>query len=118
MTNLRLLLIEDFESDAMLVVRAIGKAGFSVKHERVTSAGALRDALASGEWDVIVSDFSLPAFGALPALEIIRESGHRIPVFVVSSRAGEESAVAVIKAGASDYLRKDHLGELGEKIRR
>lgn len=116
--HLQVLIVEDFESDALLVARALSKAGFTVHHERVDSAEALQDALERQHWDVVVSDFSMPAFGALPALTIIRQSGQRIPVFVVTSRADEETAVAVIKAGAQDYLRKDHLSKLGDAVRR
>lgn len=115
---LKLLIVEDFESDALLVARALSKAGFTVQHERVQSLDNLRAALAKQEWDVIVTDYSLPGFDALQTLEVVRESGCRAPVFVVSSRAPEEAVVAVMRAGARDYLRKDHLSQLGDSIRR
>ena len=118
MNKLNVLIVEDFESDAILVARALGKAGYSVLHERVETADEFRAALARQVWDVVITDFSVPGFGALPVLEIMRQGGLAVPVFVVSSRAGEEAAVAVIKAGARDYLRKDHLSLLGDSVKR
>lgn len=112
MTPLKLLIVEDFENDARLVVRALGKAGYQVNYHRVETADALREQLRQEDWDLIVSDFSLPDFGALEALEVLHQSGRDIPLFVVSSLAGEEAAVAVMKAGAQNYLRKDHLDRL------
>ena len=102
--RLRVLQIEDSESDAALIIRLIEKAGYQVYCERVEDAGQLRGALANQAWDVIVADYYLPQFDAPAALNILLETGQDIPFIVVSGRMGEDVAVAMMKSGAHDYL--------------
>lgn len=115
---LQVLLIEDSESDAELCIRQIQKAGFVVEHERVETADALKTALNRQGWDVIISDYALPGFSAPAALQIYQESGLDIPFIVVSGTITEETAIGLMRAGASDYLMKDRLMRLGPLIRR
>jgi len=115
---LRVLLIEDSESDAGLIVRHLEGAGYGVHANRVETAGALRAALAGPAYDVIIADHRLPQFDAPAALAIVRESGHDIPFLVVSGTIGEERAVAMMKAGAHDYLMKSHLARLAPAVGR
>ncbi|NLI75149.1 MAG: response regulator [Candidatus Riflebacteria bacterium] len=115
---LRLLLVEDSESDAALVVRLLARAGFAVQERRVETAADLRTALAAQPWDVIISDYQLPSFDAPAALAILQETGLDIPFIVVSGQIGEEIAVAMMKAGAADYLMKDRLPRLAPAVER
>ncbi len=117
MTPLRVLMIEDSESDAGLILWQLKNAGYEVYYERVEDALQMRAALSSG-WDVIIADFHLPDFDAPSALKILQESVLDIPFIVVSGAIGEETAVALMKAGARDYVMKDKLSRLPPVIER
>jgi signal transduction histidine kinase len=115
---LRVLLIEDSESDAALVVRHLENAGYDVQSKRVQTADAVRAAMADPAYDAIIADYHMPQFDAPAALAIVRGSGHDIPFLVVSGTMGEERAVAMMKAGAQDYLMKDNLARLAPAVAR
>jgi len=115
---INLLLIEDSEDDALLVLRELRRGQFEVTWERVQTAAELRALLPSRPWDVIISDHQLPAFNAPAALEIVKQSQLDIPFIVVSGTIGERVAVDIMKAGAHDYLMKDNLVRLPEAVRR
>lgn len=115
---LRVLLIEDSESDAGLIVRHLENAGYGVEASCIETAGALRAALAGPAYDVIIADYRLPKFGAPEALAMLRESGHDIPFVVVSATIGEERAAAMMKAGAQDYVMKSNLARLAPAVGR
>jgi two-component system cell cycle sensor histidine kinase/response regulator CckA len=117
-TTLRVLLVEDVESDAALLVRSLRQGGYDVHHERVQTVGEMRAALRGHPWDVVVSDYRLPQFDAPSALEILKETGLDIPFIVVSGTIGEETAVSMMKAGANDYLMKDNLTRLAPAVER
>ncbi len=116
--SLAILMIEDSEDDALLIQRELKRGGFSLTWERVQTAAELRSALASCTWDVIISDYRLPNFDASVALEIVKQSQTDLPFIIVSGTIGEELAVAMMKAGAHDYLMKDNLTRLPEAVRR
>ncbi|PWU10203.1 MAG: hypothetical protein C5B51_04715 [Terriglobia bacterium] len=118
MSPLRVLLIEDSESDAALIRRLLKKADPETVLLRVEEAGAMRAALNNGSWDVILADYCLPHFDAFLALRILRETGMDIPFIVVSGTVGEEVAVKMMKCGAHDYLLKDDLMRLIPAIER
>ena len=111
-TSLAVLLVEDSESDAQLIVRLLKKAGYDVVSEQVETAEQMRAALGKRAWDIVISDYSLPQFDGRAALTLLRETGQDIPFIVVSGTIGEETAVAMMKAGAHDYLLKGHLARL------
>jgi two-component system cell cycle sensor histidine kinase/response regulator CckA len=115
---LRVLQVEDSESDAALMVRLLEKSGYIVHAERVEDAGAMRQALARGDWDVVIADFQLPQFDAGAALEILHESGRDIPFIVVSGMIGEDRAVEMMRAGAHDYVLKDRIARLVPAVQR
>ncbi|MDX2241984.1 MAG: GAF domain-containing protein [Leptolyngbyaceae cyanobacterium bins.302] len=115
---LTVLLVEDSEDDALLVLRELRRGGFNLTWERVQTAAALQTALANRLWDVIISDYRLPGFDARSALEIVQETQLDLPFIVVSGTIGEVAAVAMMKAGAHDYLMKDNLTRLAEAVRR
>ena len=115
---LRLLHVEDSAGDAALTERALVRAGYEVLSERVENAAKMRAALAGQSWDLILADYRLPGFDAPAALAILRESGLDIPFIVVSGAIGEELAVAIMRAGAHDYLLKEDLARLGPAVER
>ena len=113
-----MLLVEDSENDALLILRELHRSGYETEHERVETAGAMRDALTSSSWDVIFSDFRMPHFGATKALELAREMEPETPFIVVSGRIGEDVAVETMRAGAYDYVMKDNLARLCPTVER
>ena len=117
-TPLRVLLVEDSESDAALIVRHLNMAGYEVSQERVESAGQMRAALEEPDWDIVIADYKLPEFDAPAALAILQQTGLDLPFIVVSGQIGEETAVALMRAGAHDYLMKDHLARLAPVVER
>ena len=112
MVTLCVLIIEDSESDAELIIRQFKKAGHSIYHERIETADEMTAALDMLQWDIIISDYKLPQFHAPAALELLQKTGLDIPFIVVSGIVGEETAVELMKAGAHDYLMKDKLTRL------
>ncbi len=117
-TPLRLLLIEDSESDAFLVIRHLEKGGYAVMPERIETAEQLESALQEQGWDIIISDYQLPGFDAPAALALFTAKGADIPFIVVSGTIGEETAVSIMKAGAQDYLMKNNLAKLPSVVKR
>jgi len=116
--KIRVLQIEDSESDAAMVLHLLKKAGYQVNAERVETADQMHAALARQPWDVIVADFHLPKFNAPAALEIVQNTGKDIPFIVVSGMIGEDVAVEMMRAGAHDYLLKDRLERLAPAVER
>ncbi|MEO6423665.1 MAG: EAL domain-containing protein [Candidatus Nitrotoga sp.] len=114
---LRTVIIEDSEDDALLLTRYLQQT-YDLIHERVDSADGLRQALQKDEWDLVLSDHAMPGFDSLAALQIVKKSGYDLPFIIVSGAIGEELAVAVIKAGAHDYLLKNNLIRLIPAIER
>lgn len=91
---LRLLMVEDHDDDASLVVRAFEREGIALVFERVATAAAMTSALVRGSWDLVIADDAMPSFGPCTALEILRGSGQAIPFIVVSGIIGELDALA------------------------
>lgn len=116
--TLRVLLVEDSPDDAELLVLQLESKCYTVIAERVETAAEMRVALDRQTWDVILSDYSMPAFDALTALEIMKEKGLDLPFIIVSGVIGEEIAVAAMQAGAHDYLLKNGLTRLAAAIER
>ncbi|HET9643060.1 MAG TPA: response regulator [Burkholderiaceae bacterium] len=109
--TLRVLHIEDSELDHELVLAHMRRGGLNVASERVESRAGFSEALQQ-DWDVILSDFNLPGFSGLVALEMLKESGKLIPFILVSGEIGEDTAVEAMRNGASDYLLKNNLARL------
>jgi PAS domain S-box-containing protein len=110
--SLRVLFIEDSEDDTALMVRELRRSGYEPIYERVENAEAMQTALARQTWDIVISDYSMPHFDALAALALLQASGLDLPFIIISGTIGEERAVAIMKAGAHDYLMKDRLARL------
>src|SRR5579859_4867410 len=117
-TRLRVLVIEDSQADAELLVDELRRHEYELNFERVDSAVTMTNALDAERWDVILSDYSLPAFSAPAALKLVQDKGLDVPFIIVSGTAGEQAAVAAMKAGAHDFFLKGNLGHLVPAIER
>jgi PAS domain S-box-containing protein len=116
---LRVLLIEDYEEDALLLERFLARVGYGVESLRIQTAAELREILASNRiFDLVLADYTLPSFGARDALAIIQQSGMDVPFIIVSGTIDEISAVNAMRAGAHDYVLKGHLDRLQPAIER
>ncbi|MGE3803310.1 MAG: PAS domain S-box protein [Gemmataceae bacterium] len=113
--SLKLLIIEDSADDFELMLVELRRAGFAPSARRIEAEPDFRAQL-SGELDVILADFTMPQFGTLRALELLRDSGLDVPLIVVTGTVSEEVAVECIKKGAVDYLLKDRLSRLGKAV--
>jgi two-component system cell cycle sensor histidine kinase/response regulator CckA len=116
--KLQVLVVEDSSTDAKLLIHELRRTIGSVEFERVEDAEAMRAALRSKRWDVVVSDWSMPHFSAPSALAIVSECGLDIPFIIVSGTIGEEVAVEAMQTGAHDYLIKGNLKRLVPAIER
>ncbi|MDQ3589251.1 MAG: PAS domain S-box protein [Actinomycetota bacterium] len=122
-STLRALLVEDSENDALLVAEELRRGGYEPACERVSTPEemelALTEASARGEpWQVVLSDYYMPHFGAPDALALLRRLGYDTPFIVVSGKIGEDAAVAMMQAGAQDYVIKENLARLCPAIER
>jgi PAS domain S-box-containing protein len=115
---LRVLIVEDSEDDALLLVRNLKRGGFDPVYEVVENAQDMRTALEKQAWDAVISDYVLPQFSGTAALKLLQEVGLDLPFIIVSGTIGEETAVAAMKAGAHDYLMKGNLTRLGPVVQR
>src|SRR5713101_3260460 len=116
--SLRLLLIEDVEDDALLIVRLLQRAGYDPIYERVDTAAAVSAALDRGPWDIVISDFNMPRFSGTAALQLLRARDPDTPLIFVSGEMGEDVAVEAMRTGAQDYVIKGNLGRLVPAIER
>ena len=117
MATLRLLIVEDDATDAELVIRELRKGGFDPHFQRVDTREAFLKGLSEDRSDVIIYDHNLPHFSSSEALQLTQQNDLGIPFIIVSHAIGDEEAVALMRAGAADYLLKDRLGRLGESVR-
>ncbi len=117
-TPLRLLLVEDSDNDATLVLRQLRRAGHSVACTRVTTRDAYQAALLVDAWDVIISDHMVPGYGGLAALADLRATGRDIPFILISGSIGEAVIVTAMKAGVQDYVLKSDLTRLSVAVER
>jgi signal transduction histidine kinase len=115
---LQVLLVEDREDDAILIARSLSRAGYEPCVKRIETESAMREALASGTWDIILSDYILPRFSCESALRVLRESGLEIPFIALSGTVNEETILTLIRAGAGDYVMKDNLARLPSSVQR
>ncbi len=114
----RVLLIEDMESDAILILRELTRYGYVPEWERVDTREGVARCLSSREWDIVFSDHSMPRFNSAAALSFVKRERPDLPFIIISGAIDEETAVDSIRAGASDYLLKDRLTRLGPAVDR
>lgn len=115
---IRILLVEDQPADAELITRALQRAGTELKAQRVESRDELLKALRRFGPDIVLSDFTLPGFDGLEALELVREKDPGLPFVFVSGTLGEDRAIEALKRGATDYILKNNLNRLPSAVRR
>ena len=111
-TALNVLIVEDSEDDALLVVNALRRGGYDPRWERVDSSEGMREALTRRSWDLVISDYLMPRFDGFAALDSFKASGQDAPFIIVSGNIGEDIAVDAMRAGAHDYIMKDNLKRL------
>ncbi len=113
---LRLLIVEDREEDAVLLLRALSSGGYEVTYEVVETPVAMRAMLERQDWEVITSDHSMPRFSAPAALALAKELCPDVPFIIVSGEIDLGLAVSLIKGGAQDYIQKQQLTRLAPAI--
>ena len=119
MSNLlRALIVEDSQDDAVMLLRELRRAGYEVISERVETAEGLNAALDRAEWDVVLSDYTMPHFSAPGALAVLKNRQLDLPFIIISGTIGEETAVNAMKAGAQDFLIKGKLARLFPALER
>lgn len=117
--ELRLLIVEDSEDDALLVSQVLESAGFDLVLRRVDTEDDLRQSLDEGEWDLVIQDVALPGLGMNAVIDMIRERDPEMPVIIVSGTIGENAAVEAMRAGVQDYVLKgDGLSRLPPAVER
>jgi two-component system, cell cycle sensor histidine kinase and response regulator CckA len=116
-TPLQVLIVEDSEDDMLLLVRELQRGGYDVNYTRVETPATMQAALDRQSWDIVISDYTMPAFNALEALKILQNRSD-LPFIIVSGTIGEETAVAAMKAGAQDYILKGNLTRLVPAVER
>jgi PAS domain S-box-containing protein len=114
----QLLIIDDSDDDAVLIVRQLARAGLDVSHVRADTPGGVAEALAARSPEVVICDYNMPVFRAEEALEQVREHDADIPFLLVSGQVGEETAAAMMRAGVRDFVLKDRLARLAPAVQR
>ncbi len=112
------MLIEDSPEDAQLLLAALRHGGYAPDCERVETEDALRAALDRRLWDIVLCDYTLPRFDGPSAIRVVRETGHDLPIIVISGVVGEDVAVEALRFGANDYLLKGNLTRLIPAVQR
>jgi signal transduction histidine kinase len=115
---LRVLIVEDNEHDAALLRRELRRGGYDLTYERVETPEAMAAAINERSWDLVISDYSMPRFGAPGALDLVRNAGLDLPFIIVSGTVGEDVAVESMRAGACDFMPKGEFTRLLPAIER
>ncbi|HED33332.1 MAG TPA: GGDEF domain-containing response regulator [Gammaproteobacteria bacterium] len=109
---LNILIVEDSEDDALLLLRELSKGGFRTFHKRVDTAPDLQACLNEQEWDIVITDHNMPDFDSTSAIRLVKQHGEDIPVIIVSGSIGEDVAVNAMRTGANDYILKGNYSRL------
>jgi len=117
-TLLRVLIVEDSEDDALLLLRELRRGGYDPISERVDTPAAMDEALDRHTWDIVLSDYAMPRFTMHAALAKVCQKGLDAPFIIVSGAIGEEAAVSAMRAGAKDYVMKNNLARLVPVVER
>jgi signal transduction histidine kinase len=115
---LNVLIVEDSEYDVKMLLHELRRGGYTVTYECVETPEQMSASLKNKQWDIILSDYSMPEFDGLSALHLIQDLKLDIPFIIVSGSIGEELAVEAMKAGAHDYLMKENLSRLVPAVAR
>ena len=114
----RILIIEDSEDDALLIIRELKKGGYNPVYKRVETAAAMKKALQEKPWDIILCDYKMPRFNAPTAIALLKKANIDIPLIVVTGKISEETAAECMRLGAKDYIMKGNLSRLCPAIAR
>jgi PAS domain S-box-containing protein len=115
---IQLLIVEDSDDDAVLLLSRLRRDGLPITHQRVETPRGFEAALRDRPPDVIISDYNMPEFSAEAALKLLGDSGQDVPFILVSGQVGEETAAGVMRSGANDFFLKDRLERLPAAIQR
>jgi len=115
---MQILIVEDSENDTLLLLEEFERRGYSPVYQRVETPADFLAALKNRSWDAVISDYVLPRFSGPEALKLFHRHGFEIPFIMVSGIYGEEEAVAMMKAGANDYILKGNLSRLVPALER
>ncbi len=116
--RVRILMLEDSDLDAALVERELARSELDIDYQRVSARAPYAQALQDGGFDLILSDFSLPDFNGVEALDLARTLAPEAPFIFVSGVVGEEFAIESLKEGATDYVLKQRLERLPSAVKR
>lgn len=116
--DLRVLIVEDIAAEAELAVRQLERSGIACVHHRVDGEAAFRKALVDFRPHIILSDFTLPQFDGMAALEVAAQAAPDVPFIFLSGTIGEERAIEALRRGAVDYVLKSNLARLAPAVRR
>lgn len=117
-TPLNVLIVEDSDDDAAMLLRELKHGGYEPVYERIETAEAMRSTLAEGTWEIVIADYRLPEFSSGAALKVLQEFGSDIPFIILSGVIGEDAAVDAMKAGAQDYVFKGNMARLIPAVQR
>lgn len=115
---LRVLIVEDSEDDAAMLLRELKRGGYAVEYERVQTEAAMEESLDTRSWDIILSDYSMPEFSAPAALRVLQRKEIDLPFIIISGTVGEDAAVDSMRSGAHDFFAKNHLTRLIPALKR
>jgi PAS domain S-box-containing protein len=110
--SIKVLIVEDTENDAALLIHALQRGGYDPVCEIMETPEAMADALNRQEWDLVISDYSMPCFSGLDALKLLQERDPDLSFILLTGQVGEEVAVEAMKAGAHDYILKSNRARL------
>jgi len=116
--SIKVLVVEDSEDDAALLLRALRRGGYDPVYEIVDTLEAMSDALGQQSWDLVISDYSMPRFSGLDALKLLQAKDPDISFILITGQVGEAVAVDAMKAGANDYIMKSNLARLIPAVER
>jgi len=114
----RVLLVEDSEDDAALMLRYLKKEGFAVEYQRVDCEADLKHALRNDRWDIVITDHNLPGFSSDASIATVKQFNQDMPIIIVSGTIGEDLAVTAMRNGAHDYIMKSNLARLAPAVER
>ncbi|UCD29599.1 MAG: response regulator, partial [Planctomycetota bacterium] len=117
-TSIKVLIVDDSEDDAELMVHELMHAGLNVSARRVDSQEEMDDALQKSTWDIILCDHEIPRFSSDKALNLVKNLRLDVPFIIVSGKIGEEHAVAAMRAGCHDYVMKNNIKRLCPVVQR
>jgi anti-sigma regulatory factor (Ser/Thr protein kinase)/DNA-binding response OmpR family regulator len=115
---IRVLIVEDSEPDARLMMRELRKADLEPSYVRVETPEAMRSALQQGDWDLIIADYTMPHFSGSDALRLLNKTRRDIPFILVSGTVPQDVAIEMMKIGAQDFIMKRELARLAPAVAR